>query len=165
MGWWQLLLATQTTLHGMLFSVFDASAECDGTGLLNNCSPHLCQLLNGKDLSATELWELGSTAAESDRLRTFVRHAVENAVQRAVTIQSSLRGVVDIIDVKLFAILLPTREGSKSQQLFLGVQTLEQGAKSGGQHIHDSTDPLDLWPLHGAMKHSPHRLSTISFKS
>merc|ERR1712125_249839 len=61
-----LLQETQTSLHGMLSSVFDASCVCDGGGRLTHHSPQLHHLLNGRDLAGTELWELGSTGEEGD---------------------------------------------------------------------------------------------------
>jgi hypothetical protein len=60
-----LLQVTQNTLQGMLSSVFNPSAVCDGMGLLNYSSPQLCQLLNGIGRSATALWELGSIEEEA----------------------------------------------------------------------------------------------------
>ena len=71
-----------------------------------------------------------------------MRHAAENAVHRAVTIQSSIKGVADIIDVQLFAILLPGREGSGCQQLFIGMKTQEAALtmEGSGQHLPEAAD-------------------------
>jgi len=129
----------------MLSSVFDASAVCDGAGRFRDCTPHFNQLLGGRDLSTSQLWELGATPEESDRLMTFLRHAVENATHCAVTVQASIKGTVDIIDVKLFAVLLPNRaEQENTQQLFVGVQTQER-ARCHPHHVPDLLESPSQW--------------------
>ena len=124
----QMLQATQMTLHGMLSSVF-ASAECDVDGVVGKCSKHLSHLLGGRDMSITSFCDLGATGEEVKRLSKFMHHAAENAMHRAVTIQSSIKCVDDIIDVKLFAIHLPTRSG-QCQRLFIGLQEAADEASS-----------------------------------
>ena len=64
---------------------------------------------------------------------------------RAVTIESSIKGVADIIYVKLFAILLPQSESRNSEQLFIGLQT-QEGAltmSGSGQYLPDATEAAD----------------------
>jgi len=86
----EILEATQTALHSMLSSLWDASCTCDLDGVVSYCTPHLAQLFGGgKDLAGACLSGLAANDADRYRLQEFLKNAASG--QQAVTLQFTAR--------------------------------------------------------------------------
>ena len=69
-----ILVSTQTTLHGMLSSFWDASCTCDVDGSILSSTPHLDQLLGwGMPLVGSSLYDFLAKESDTRRLQAFVQ--------------------------------------------------------------------------------------------